>query len=185
MTSPASTPPSVLRLGLRVEAGLAQAAQGLGDLVALEEGADAGGDLGADLVDVLEFFFRGSHEVVERLVAVREDLGDALADVTDAEGVEEAVQRSLLTAWSRAATRLVRGLLGHAVEVGELLDGEVEEIGDIFDEAVLDELRDQLLAQALDIERHAAAEVLQASFELRKLDAPGGAPDGTDRSINP
>ena len=80
------------------------------------------------------------------------------------------VQRRLLARLDRA-DEVGGRFLAHALELGELLDREPVEIGDVAHHAALDQLRDQLLAQPVDVERVLRGEVAN---DLAAL-APGTA----------
>ena len=69
----------------------------------------------------------------------------------------------------------LRRALADALERDEPLDGERVDVGGVVEETRLDELRDALLAQALDVHRRAAGEEHDALHALRRavdVDAP-------------
>ena len=63
---------------------------------------------------------------------------------------------------------VLRALLAHALEAGDLLGGEVVEIGHVFHEALRHELVDERLAEVIDRHRRAAREVEDAALHLRR-----------------
>src|SRR5262249_8853662 len=73
------------------------------------------------------------------------------------------------------AHQVLDALLAPALELEELRRLEVEHVGRRADQAVLDELQDQLLAQALDLEGAAPAQEARAADELREAGEAVGA----------
>jgi hypothetical protein len=86
----------------------------------------------------------------------------ALADLRDAERVDQPVERRV-PASPGSRHQVVRRLLPHALELGELLDGEPDRGRTRRDHTALDQLRHQLLAQAVDVERVLGGEVAHTS----------------------
>src|SRR5437016_64161 len=104
----------------------------------------------------------------------REDLGDLLPHARDAQGVDETLELALSRTLN-AFEYVLRGLLRHALEAREGLDIQAGQVGRAFHQVALDELVDQLLAQALDIHRAARGEMQQGLLALRLAIQPAGA----------
>ena len=68
-----------------------------------------------------------------------------------------------------------RGLVGHALELGERRDAQLVDVGRRVHEAAVDQLIDQLVAQALDIHRAPAGEMQQRLLALRRAHQPARA----------
>src|SRR5690242_7663506 len=96
---------------------------------------------------------------------LREELRRRLADMANAEPGQKARQRRLLAALE-LTFQVLRRFLSHALEGGKLLDAERVEIRDVFDDAALDKLVDELFPEPLDVHRAARAEELEALLEL-------------------
>src|SRR3989454_746811 len=104
----------------------------------------------------------------------REDLGDLLPHARDAQGVDETLELALSRTLN-AFEYVLRGLLRHALEAREGLDIQAVQVGGAFHQVALDELVDQLLAQALDIHGAARGEMQQGLLALRLAVQPAGA----------
>ena len=74
--------------------------------------------------------------------------------------------------FSIAATHVGGALVGHALQRGELGEAELVEVGRRVHDAGVDQLVDELVAQALDVERAAAREVQQRLLALRRAHEP-------------
>src|SRR5579862_9952219 len=96
------------------------------------------------------------------------------AHLANAKPVQESRQCRLL-ALLDGRQQIRRGLLAHALELGELRHAERVEIGRGAHFVPFDELLDELVAEALDIERTAAGEVAQRLLELRPAGETAGA----------
>src|SRR6185295_4741064 len=108
----------------------------------------------------------GATQALDAAEVSRQVLRRRLADVADAEPVEEARERRLLARLD-AGDEIGRALLRHALE---RLDGFLRQrvdVGQRFDETGIDELVDDLLAEPLDVERAAAREVEDRELALR------------------
>ncbi len=93
-------------------------------------------------------------------------LGRSLADETDAQPEEHALERHL----KRRADRpddILGGLLAQTREGRELLGPQIVEVGNIMDQPVLVEQLDRLLAQPVDVQRLAPDEMDDAPDNLR------------------
>src|SRR2546429_9187008 len=90
----------------------------------------------------------------------REDLGDLLPHARDAQGVDETLELALSRTLN-AFEYVLRGLLRHALEAREGLDIQAVQVGRAFHQVPLDELADQLLPQAPDIQGAAPGEMQQ------------------------
>ena len=88
-------PPTPALALLPGDAGAAQARHHLEVVRLVEEGVDALGDDRADVGDLEQLLDARRHQPVEVAEVPRQVLGSRLADVADAEGVEEARQRRL------------------------------------------------------------------------------------------
>jgi hypothetical protein len=72
-----------------------------------------------------------------------------------------------------------RGFLRHALEIDHRQQAELVQIGRRLDDGVVHQLLDQLVAQALDVQRTAAGEMQQRLLALRRADqAAAAAGDG-------
>ena len=104
-----------------------------------------------------------------------QDLRHLLAHPRNAQGVNEPVQLrvlGLLDAREEVRSRLFR----HALEPGEGRLIELVEIRRAFRQIALDQLVDDLLAQAFDVHRAAAREMEERLLPLRlAVETPGAA----------
>ena len=104
-------------------------------------------DRRADLVDRLDLVDRRREQPVEVRERARQDRRAALADVADAERVQEPRERDVLGALERG-DQVLRRLLAHPLERGQLLGGEREQVGRTAHPLGRDQLLDPLLAEA-------------------------------------
>ena len=85
--------------------------------------------------------------------------------------------------FSIAASDVAGALVGHALERGELGEAELVQIGRRVDDAAVDELVDELVAQSLDVERAPAREVQERLLALRRAhEAAAAARDRLPRA---
>src|SRR5690606_29542631 len=119
-----------------------------------DDAADALG--GGQLVD------GGAEDVVEAAPLRRQRLGDRGPDVADVEPDQEAGERLLLGRLDGVA-EVLDGGLAPAVERAEHVPVDGVDVGDVLHQAEVHELADPLLAQAFDVERAAAGEVVDAA----------------------
>ena len=63
---------------------------------------------------------------------------------------------------------VLRAFFGHALQTHELLFGNQEHIGEIFNQTVRDELFNQLFADAVNVHRAARHEMFEGAFESRR-----------------
>ena len=90
-----------------------------------------------------------------------------LPDVADAEPVEDPASGRRRAA-SIDAVEVLRALLRQAVEAGERLGVEAEDVGRLLHEVALDELEHDLEAEPVDVDAATSAEVQQAADALRR-----------------
>ena len=98
------------------------------------------------------------------------------------EGVEDARQPAAPGAGDRV-DEVGRRLLGEALELGQLGDGEPVEVGEVVHQPPVDELVDDDLAEVLDVHGPPRAEVEQRLLELRRAGGVGAADD--DLALRP
>ena len=115
-----------------------------------EEARDRGRHNRPDVGHLLQRPRVRRHQRVETTEMARQILGRRLADVADAQGIDEARQRRLLAGVDRGE-QVCRRFLGHAFEIRHRRHAQPIEIGRRPDDIVVDELVDDLLAQALDV----------------------------------
>ena len=131
-----------------------------------EEARHALGDGGADALDRLELLLGGRGEGIEVAEVGRQQVRHALAHVPDAERDRESARAWCCLARSRLSSRLSADFSPMRSRPASGLALEVEEVGEARHEAALHELVDELLAEALDVERPAARQVAQVVLEL-------------------
>ena len=135
----------------------------------LEEGMDMRGDDGADIFHCLQ---RGLIRCAQRFkrAEVRGQIrGGGFPDFPDAEGVDETCQGGI-AALAQRGDQIGGGLLAHARQLSQGGSFQVEQIRRCLDQLTLDQLLDQLLAEAIDIQRLATGEVLEGFLALRGAD---------------
>ena len=96
-----------------------------------------------------------------------EEDGGALADEADAEGGDDSRQR-VRTRTIDVADHVGGALGAHALQVHEVLELQVVEIGHVVHDAAIHQLIDQRLAHAVDIHDAARGEVQQGLLEARR-----------------
>ena len=89
-----------------------------------------------------------------------------LADVADTQRIDESRQRRF-TAGGDRRVQILGGLRTHAVQPRERLRVQSVDIGDVFDELTFDELVDQFVAEAFDVDREPRGEVADGFLALR------------------
>ena len=104
----------------------------------------------------------------------RQVLGRRLADVADAEAVEEARQRRL-PARGDVRDQARRALVAHALEALERFLGQRIDVRQRRHHAGVDELVDDLLAEPLDVERAPAGEMEDRELALRGAEQAAAA----------
>ena len=132
------------------------------------------GDHRADLLDCQQVLDAGVHQRIEAAEVSREVLGGGLADVADTEPEEKAGQGCA----ARGVDRLQEvcgGLLGHALELGQLEQAEAVEVGQRTDDAAVDQLLDDLVAEAIDVHGPPLRKVKQRLLALRRADQAAAA----------
>src|SRR5437867_1859260 len=103
-------------------------------------------------------------------------LRGALADMANAQRIQEARQRRALALLDRR-DEVGRALVGHALQRRELRDAQLVELRQGAHDAAIDELVDELAAQALDVHGAAAREMQHRLLALCAAEqAPRAAP---------
>ena len=158
---------------VEAEAGGAQPRDLLAVCGILEVGDDgAGGDL-AHVGHFAELVQRSGGEGVDVAEMAREHLGRGLADVADAQRVEDALEGNLLRGL-QALQEALCGAFLPALQADQLVAAEVVEVGRRAGEAGLVELVDRHLA-GQDVHGLAADEVQQAALDLHRAAVLVGA----------
>ncbi len=139
-----------------------------------EEAVDALGDDRSDVGNGEQLRDVGAAQPLEAAEVAREVLRGRLADVADPEAVEEARERRR-AARGDVGDEVACALVGHALERLELLLGERVEIGKRLHEPLVDELVDDLLAEAFDVERAPAGEMEDRELALRGAEEAAAA----------
>ena len=168
----------VVRLGEEIGDGLGHGRPDALDIVELGDRPPLPGHRAAAIM--------ASRKASARAVASRQEPRGDLADMADAEGIDEAVEpnvaarldgREQLLGGGRAPTLALLELGGGAAIAG--LKGE--DVRRRLDQALVVERLDVLLAEALDVEGVARDEMLEALDPLGRADqAAGAAPHGID-----
>src|SRR6266545_6471 len=124
-------------------------------------------DLGSDLVDRLDLFHAGLGDAVQASEMAGQQRGRAVAHEADGQPDQEAPQLTILAGFD-PGQEVVRGLLRHALEADEVVAPvlQVVQVGEVLDQALLEELMDEDLAQPLDVHGLAPREVLEALLDL-------------------
>ena len=108
---------------------------------------------------------------VEHAIELSEVLGQIacrrFTDVANAKSVEKALQRRAL-ALAQRIDQVAGALVAHAIERGERGDAELVHVGQCADSAAVDQLVDQLVAKAFDVEGAALREVQDRLLALRR-----------------
>src|SRR3546814_2537158 len=112
----------------------------------------------------------------EVAVAARQQLGGGLADLADAEGIDEAIEADGGAVLDRLH-QLRRRLRTPALALGDprFMRDEAEDIAGGGDQAIVEEGLDVLTAEPLDVEGVARDEMAQALVALRLADEATGA----------
>ena len=98
----------------------------------------------------------------------------ALADVSHAKPEQEARQRGVLRFLERVDD-VLRRLVRHAIQPGQRGETELVQIGQGANQIGVDQLLDQLVAQAFDLDRAACREVQYRLFALGRAEQAAGA----------
>src|SRR5690606_3682503 len=142
----------------------------------LRLGEEIGDGAAADLPETRNGL-QGLGRCFEKLADVRETRGElarhGLAHQADAERGIKSIQGAGLALFDLLDdlprdfhSHLVCLFSNHSVQVGDLLGGQLVEIGEVADEAALHELPDQLLAQAADVHGGPRRIVQDAGLDL-------------------
>src|SRR5262245_25016120 len=158
----------------RPDAGLAQSLDHAPVLLLGEEALDRARHLGADVTHLLQLLLARVHDALERAEVLGQGARRGLAHLPDAERDQDLRQRRLLRAL-QLGEEILGGLLSHALQRDEVRLLQVVEIGEVPDEPFLDQLLDQLLAEALDVHCTAGAEEADRLPELRRAREPDAA----------
>ncbi len=134
-----------LLLQLHAVLGVEQFGDHLAVVLVGEEVVDLVGHLGADVRQVGQHFRQGLLDARQRTQGAGQQLGGLLADVGDAQGVDEARQ-ARPAAVGDGFEQLVAGHLGEAFQLDHLLVGQAVEVGRRLDQALVHQLLDDLVA---------------------------------------
>ena len=108
----------------------------------------------------------GRLETVDAAEVLGQEPGRPLADVADAERVEEPSEAARLGGRD-GVNEIGRRLLGQPLELGELGHGQRVEVGEVADPPSVHELLDHGFAEMLDVHRPARAVVHERFLEAR------------------
>src|SRR5438477_9998303 len=98
---------------------------------------------------------------------IRQDLGRTFADVPDAE-TKQHPPKLEFSAGIDFSDQVLSGFSSHSLELFNLIDGELIEIGHVVYEFFLDELIDQTLAESVDLHRSPAGPMQKRFFDFRR-----------------
>src|ERR1700722_12082328 len=105
-----------------------------------------------------------------------EKLRGAFADKRHANGVDQASESGFL-AGGDFVEKILGGLFGHAIEIGEGFEIQAVKVGEILDQFFLEKLNDDLIAEAVNIHGVAAGKMEQrfpGARGTRNVDATVG-----------
>ena len=122
-------------------------------------------DDGADIVHLEQLSFSRLHDRVELAKMFGQLFRSALADMPHAQPEQEARQGRLLRFFERIDD-VPRGLVRHAIERSERREAELVKIGQGADEVGVDQLFDQLVAKAFDLDCTTRRKVQYRFFAL-------------------
>ena len=140
-----------------------------------EELDDRLGHLGPDVRHELQRLLVGVHQPVQVAEKAREVLRRRLADVGNAERVDEARQRRPLAPLDRADEVACREL-GHALQAGQRRLVQPVQVRCGLHQTAVHKLVHQLVAQAVDVQGAAACEVEDRLLALRGAEQAAAAP---------
>src|SRR5580704_6580768 len=120
-----------------------------------EEFDNGGGNFGADFVHCLKLLFLCGGQLFQRGKLFGKQLARSFAYGEYSQRINQARQAVFLAAFD-FFKQVLRGLFGHAVEGGNFVFFQGVKIGDIFHEAFVYQLIDDLVAEAIDIHGVAA-----------------------------
>ena len=144
----------------------------------IKEVADALRHYRAHVVHFQQFLQARVHQSVDVAEVLGQVLGRALAHMADAQTEQEAAQGGVPALRDRVH-QVLRALLAHAVQRGELGKAQRVQVGQRAQDAGVHQLVDQLVAQAFDVHHAAAGKVQQRLLALgRAVQATGAAPVG-------
>ena len=125
---------------------------------------DSLGDLGSDLFGQLQIFHRRVFDGFHAAEGLGEEDGGALADEAYAEGCDDS--RHGVRARAIDVADHIGGALGaHALQVDEVREFQVVEIGHVAHQAAIHQLIDESFSHAVDIHHAAGGEVKQGLLE--------------------
>ena len=157
-----------LFLGLgQVDADVAQVGDCFLALGTAEEAVDALGEFGADTLDFLETLGTGLGEGFHGRELIGEDLGGTDADVWNIEGGEQARQWVGFALFD-VGEQIVGTLGTHAFQGDEFVAPVFEsiQVGEVVNEAGVDQLFDECDTDTFDVHLTAGAEVPQSLLNL-------------------
>ena len=152
-------------------------AQLLDDLAVVrlgEELDDAARNHRPHVVELLQCRLVCFHQRVQTAEVPGEILGGRFADIANAECEDEAGERRVSAPVDRGQ-QVRRGFLAHARQIGQLDDAKAVQIGWRAHDRRVDQLFDQLVAQAVDVDRSATGEMDQRLLSLRRTEQAAGA----------
>ncbi len=114
-------------------------------------------------MDLLQPFPVGRHERRQAAEVPGQHPRDMLADLPDAEPHEEAIQRDLLASLDRGQQQARRSI-GKPIQRQELGLRESIQIGQVLDEAAIDQLRHGFLAEPVDVQSGLGGKMFNGPF---------------------
>ena len=138
------------------------------------EGGDGLGHDGPHVGDFDQFLDGRAPDGVELSEVPGDVFRGDFPDIADSQRVDEPRERRLAALLDRG-DHVRRRLLGHAVELRQLGEPERVEVRGRVHDAAIDELVDELVAQALDVHGAARGEMQQRLLALRGTEEPAGA----------
>ena len=146
-------------------------------LTRLREGRDARGNDGTDIGNRLKRVDIRLQQGIQAAEVFGQVPRRSLADIADTQRKNETGERRL-PAGGNGLDQIAGRFLAHALQAGQLLDRQGIEIGRRMDQAGLDQLINQLVAQPLDVHRPPRREVPERLLALRRaVEAAGAAGD--------
>ena len=119
-------------------------------------------------------FGRGIHQRIDGAEFLGQQVGHAIADMLDRQARQQAAQAALF-AGGDAVEQVLGRLLAHAFQFEELLQCQAVQIGNAVDQAAIDELIDDFVAQPLDVHGIAAGKGAEDVFDLADAVLAAGA----------
>jgi hypothetical protein len=138
-----------------------------------EERMQAFRDDRSDVIDLQPLLHGRVHDGIECAEVTRQFLGSRLADMANTQSEQEPRQGGVLGLF-QCIEHVARGLVGHAIEPGQGAKTEAVQVGQIANQMAVDQLVDQLLAQALDFHRPALRKMQYGLFALSATEQATG-----------